>query len=88
MYSDYNSYYGSTPVYNPYGYPLPYWANAPIYNPDPWQVYIPPRDYGPNPMWLISMMPLCKTIISVFPYGRGPTCSLPNEHKCGRRHRP
>jgi mannose-6-phosphate isomerase-like protein (cupin superfamily) len=49
MYSDYNSYYGSTPVYNPYGYPFPYWANAPIYNPDPWQVYIPLRDYGPNP---------------------------------------
>lgn len=38
-------------MYNPYGYPYPYWANPPMYGQDPgcWKERIPLRDYGPDP---------------------------------------
>jgi mannose-6-phosphate isomerase-like protein (cupin superfamily) len=53
MYNGYKPYqqpnYANTPMYNPYGYSYPGWANPPVYNPDPWNNYIPLRDYGPNP---------------------------------------
>jgi len=49
MYNGYNPYYAGVPVYNPYGYLYPGWANVPMNNPNPWKNYIPLRDYGPNP---------------------------------------
>ena len=53
MYSDYSSYpysyYNNTPVYNPYCYHCPHWANPPAYNPDYWKPPMHLEDYGPNP---------------------------------------
>lgn len=42
--------YNGINTYNPYNYPIPYWANRPIYNPDHWRDNTKLRDYGPNPL--------------------------------------
>ncbi len=50
MYNDYHlgvllPYYMNTPIYNPYIYSHPYWANAPM----SWRHSIQLKDYGPDP---------------------------------------